>query len=142
VDTDDRSEAEVERNLKDAQPAKGDPDAGGTSRRNLPKFTTRDWLGIAIGIAGTIAIFLIAGDCDDRHIKKNEAGDDAAQIDGGCGLAFVIAIGAFLINLAHVTGILLFESIGYQGGLAKFFSRLSIFGTPLALIAAALIVYA
>ena len=139
--TDNRSEQEAARNLKNAQPAKGDPDAGGTSRRNLPKFSKRDWLGIAIGIAGTLAIFLIAGDCDDKHIKNEEQGDGGAQIDGGCGLAFLIAIGSFLINLAHVTGILLFESIGYQGRLEKLFSRLSIVGTPLALIAAALIVY-
>lgn len=140
--TDQPTEAEAERNLDNAQPAKGDPDAGGTSRRNLPKFSTRDKLGVAVGIAATIALFLIAGDCDDKHIRDNEGGDSFVQIDGGCGIAFLIAIGAFLINLAHVTGIVLFESIGYQGRLEKFFARLSIFGTPLALAIAALIVYA
>lgn len=136
------TEAEAVKNLRDAQPAKGDPDAGGTRRRNLPKFTTRDWLGIVVGITGTIALFLIAGDCDDRHIKAEEQGDELGTFSAGCGTAFLIAIGAFLINLAHLTGILLFESIGYEGKLDKLFSYLTLIGTPLALIAAALIVYA
>ena len=138
---DERTQAEIDRNLKNAEPAKDDPDAGGTSQRNLPKLTTRDWVGIAVAIVGTIALFLIAGDCDDKAIKHEEGGDSFRPFDAGCGVAFVIAIGAFLINLAHVTGILLFEAIGYRGGVEKLFARLSIVGTPLALIAAALFVY-
>lgn len=139
VAEDRRSEAEVERNLEDAQPAKGDPDAGGTSRRNLPKFSTRDWLGIVVGVAGTIALFLIAGDCEDRNIKGEEQGDGLVQVAGGCAIRFLLAVGAFLVNLAHITGILIFESIGYQGRAEKVIAGLTLFGTPAAIVIALLV---
>jgi hypothetical protein len=136
---DRRTEQEVEENLKDAQPAKGDPDAGGTRERNLPKFTTRDWLGIAVGIAGTIALFLIAGDCHDASVGHEEQGNQFVQFSGGCAIRYLLAGGFALINLAHVVGIVLFESVGYHGAAEKWFSRLSLYGTPAAIIVSLLI---
>lgn len=129
----------MERNLENAEPAKDDPTAGGTSRRNLPKFSTRDLLGIVVGVAGTIALFLIAGDCEDPSIKKEEQGDGAVQVAGGCAIRFLIAVGAFLVNFAHITGIVIFESIGYQGRAEKIIAGLTLFGTPAAIVISLLI---
>jgi hypothetical protein len=39
-----------------------------------------------------------------------------------------------LVNIAHVVGLLLFESVGYRGLWERFFARLSLIGTPAAII--------
>lgn len=52
---------------------------------------------------------------------------------------FLIALGMALINLAHVVGIFLFESAGYQGIWSRFIARLSRIGTPIAIGAALLL---
>lgn len=39
------------------------------------------------------------------------------------------------MNLAHVVGLTLMESVSYRGGFAKFFRSLSLIGTPLAAVA-------
>jgi hypothetical protein len=44
------------------------------------------------------------------------------------------AIGIALVNLAHVVGLTLMESVRYRGGFAKFFRYLSLIGTPLAVV--------
>jgi hypothetical protein len=44
----------------------------------------------------------------------------------------LIATGALLINMAHVVGILFFESVDYHGPFQRFFARLSMFGTAAA----------
>jgi hypothetical protein len=46
----------------------------------------------------------------------------------------LIATGALLINMAHVVGILFFESVDYHGPFQKFFARLSLFGTSTAIV--------
>ena len=51
-----------------------------------------------------------------------------------------IAIAIALINMAHVVGLTLFESVRYRGGFAKFFRDLALIGTPLAVLANLLIV--
>jgi hypothetical protein len=38
-----------------------------------------------------------------------------------------------LVNLAHVVGLFLFQSVGYEGLWNRFFARLSLFGTLAAL---------
>src|SRR5215204_220644 len=43
-----------------------------------------------------------------------------------------LATGALLINMAHVVGILFFESVDYHGPFQRFFARLSMFGTAAA----------
>jgi hypothetical protein len=136
---DRRTEAEIARNQRDARPAKDDPDAGGTRERNLPKFSTRDWLGIVVGIAGTIALFIAAAKCHDPNVAMEEQGEHFVQFAGGCAVRYILAGGFALINLAHVVGIILFESVGYQGFFEKWFARLALFGTPAALLASLLI---
>jgi hypothetical protein len=106
---------------------------------NLPPFTGRDWLGIAVAIIGTIALILLAADCHDPTLKDEEQGRNFLKLAEGCSVRALIAGAFFLINLAHVVGLLLFESVGYRGAFEKFFARLSLYGTPLALIVSALI---
>lgn len=58
---------------------------------------------------------------------------------GGCAIRFLIAVGAFLVNFAHITGIVIFESIGYQGRAEKIIAGLTLFGTPAAIVISLLI---
>ena len=41
--------------------------------------------------------------------------------------------------LAHVVGLMLFESVGYRGMIERFFARLSLYGTPAAIVAVLLL---
>jgi hypothetical protein len=93
--------------------------------RNLPPLTGMDVLGIVVAVVGTLALIILAA--------VTAAGDD-----GGIGFVsaarILIALGAALINLAHVVAIFLFESVDYHGRFQRFFAKLSLFGTPLALL--------
>jgi hypothetical protein len=42
-----------------------------------------------------------------------------------------------LINLAHVVGLTLFQAGPHRGGARDFFARLSLYGTPLAIVVSA-----
>ena len=44
-------------------------------------------------------------------------------------------MGIALINMAHVVGLTLFESVHYRGGWETFFRSLALVGTPLAVAA-------
>ena len=52
----------------------------------------------------------------------------------GHAVAILIAIATALVNMAHVVGLTLMESVRYRGGFAKFFRTLSLVGTPLAVL--------
>ncbi len=54
---------------------------------------------------------------------------------GRAAAAILIAIGIALVNMAHVVGLTLMESVRYRGGFAKLFRYLSLIGTPLAVVA-------
>jgi hypothetical protein len=77
---------------------------------NWPPLTPRDIAGIAVAIVGTLLLGMFAS-----------ADPSAARI--------LIALAVALVNLAHVVGIFLFQSVGYEGLWNRFFSRLSMFGT-------------
>jgi hypothetical protein len=96
---------------------------------NLPPLRSRDALGLMIGIVGTIVLIVLAGGCEGGPSKE---GLDA------CAVKMLIAGGAFLINLGHVGALLLMESVKYRGPFERFFSRLSLYGTPLAIVASLL----
>jgi hypothetical protein len=103
---------------------------------NLPPFRRQDALGIAVAILGTIVLFILAGACPDKH---GEQGGEIEQFAGGCALRYLLAGGFFLINLGHLGALLLMESVGYRGPFERFFARLSLIGTPIAIIASLLI---
>jgi len=82
-----------------------------------------DFAGICAGIFGTIIVAILAAAV---AAGGNETGAQAAAI--------LIAIGTALVNMAHVVGLVLMDSVRYHGGFAKFFRYLALVGTPLALV--------
>jgi hypothetical protein len=92
----------------------------------LPGLTRSDLAGMVSGIVGTILAIVLAA-----------AGPGPDSTWGP--VAVLIAIAIALVNMAHVVGLTLFESVRYRGGFAKLFRTLSIIGTPLAVLANLLI---
>jgi hypothetical protein len=84
-----------------------------------------DFAGIVAGIFGTIIVAILAA-----AVAAGSGDNTGAQA-----AAILIAIGVALINMAHVVGLLLMDSVRYHGGFAKFFRSLALVGTPLALVA-------
>jgi hypothetical protein len=94
---------------------------------NLPRFSRFDFAGMVIGVVGTIAAIVLAA-----AGPGPQSGWGAASI--------LIAMGIALVNMAHVVGLTLFESVRYRGGWEKFFRTLALVGTPTAVLVNLLIV--
>ncbi len=93
--------------------------------RNVPPMNRRDLTGILVGFIGTIALGLIAV----------AAGiDDEGDISGAAAAILLLAIGAFLINAAHIVGLLFFQSVNYTGIWERFMARLGMLYTIGALV--------
>jgi hypothetical protein len=73
----------------------------------IPGMTRSDLAGMIAGVLGTILVAILAA---------------------------AIASGVALANLAHVVGLGIFESIRYRGGFARFFRRIALTITPLAIL--------
>jgi hypothetical protein len=101
---------------------------------NWPPLSKRDLAGILVAVIGTIVVGVLAakgvanshGNGNDH--EENRLGAEAAAM-------VLIALGVALVNLAHVIGLFLFQSVHYEGPFNRFFARLSLFGTPAAIIA-------
>jgi hypothetical protein len=91
---------------------------------NMPQVPPGDLAGMAMGIIGTIVAAVLAAAA--AAASDSETGWHAVAI----GVAIAIA----LVNMAHVVGLTLFESVRYHGGFAKFFRLLSLIGTPTAVL--------
>jgi hypothetical protein len=98
-------------------------DRGWRPSGNLPPLTRQNVAGIFVAIVGTLLLAILAADCADNG---------SADIGGACAARILIAIGMALVNLAHVVGLFLFQSVRYEGIWSRFFARLSLIGTPLA----------
>lgn len=94
----------------------------------MPGLTRGDLVGMTFGIVGTIVVIILAA-------VAATGGTDT----GWRAVAIGIAIAVGLINMAHVVGLLLMESVRYRGGFAKFFRDLSMIATPTAIVINALI---
>jgi hypothetical protein len=94
----------------------------------LPGLSRADLAGMVAGVVGTIVTIILAAAISSGGA---EVGWEA--------VAILIAIGIALVNMAHVVGLTLFESVRYRGGFAKFFRTLALVGTPLAVLANLLI---
>ena len=105
-------------------------EVGGRSR-NLPPYSLRDLSGIAVAVIGTTILILLAAGCGEQG---HEGFDDA-----GCAARILIAGGALLVNLAHVVGLVLFQSLRYRGPGERFFAHMSLWGTPIAVIVSLLV---
>jgi hypothetical protein len=91
----------------------------------LPGLSRADFAGMVAGIFGTIVAAILAG----------AVAVDNDEVTGRAAAAILIAIGIALVNMAHVVGLTLMESVRYRGGFAKLFRYLSLIGTPLAVVA-------
>src|SRR5436305_2632262 len=90
----------------------------------VPGLSRTDFSGMVAGVFGTIAAAILAAAVTGEN----------GSISGRAAAAIRIAIAAALVNMAHVVGLTLMESVRYRGGFAKFFRYLSLIGTPLAVI--------
>ena len=88
--------------------------------QNMPPLSRIDMLGIAVAGLGTAALIMIA---------VISAGPEHGNYSAVTIARTLIATGVLLINMAHVVGILFFESVDYHGPFQRFFARLSLFGT-------------
>jgi hypothetical protein len=95
----------------------------------LPGLSRGDFAGIVAAILGTIAAAVLAA-----AVTAEDGADSAAGA-----AAILIAIGTALVNMAHVVGLTLFESVQYRGVFEKLFRNLSLIGTPTAVLANLLI---
>ena len=89
---------------------------------NLPRFSRGDLGGMVVGVVGTIVAIVLAA-----------AGPGPETAAGAASI--LVAMGIALINMAHVVGLTLFESVHYRGGWETFFRSLALVGTPLAVAA-------
>jgi hypothetical protein len=71
-----------------------------------------------------------------NHGKDHEEG----RMGTLAATTILIALGMALINLAHVVGLFLFQSVRYDGIFSRFFARLSLIGTPIAVAVAAVLI--
>jgi len=95
---------------------------------NWPPLSRRDVAGILVAIVGTLLLGILAADClgsDSGAGPDHEEG----RLAGECVARILIALALALINLAHVVGLFLFQSVGYHGMWNRLFARLSLFGT-------------
>jgi hypothetical protein len=90
----------------------------------VPGMTRGDFAGMIAGVFGTIVVAILAAAVASG--SSHEGGWEA--------VAILIAIGIALANLAHVVGLTIMESIRYRGGFAKFFRRVALVITPLAIV--------
>jgi hypothetical protein len=95
----------------------------------FPGLSRSDAAGMVMGIVGTIAAVVLAA----------VGAAEAHTVSGWHAAAVLIAIGIALLNMAHVVGLTLFESVRYRGGFARFFHTLSLVLTPAAVLANLLI---
>lgn len=105
---------------------------------NLPPLSKRDLVGILVAIVGTLLLGILAADCVGD--SNAPAGDfEEGRLGAACIARLLIAVGMALINLAHVVGLFLFQSVGYRGLFSRFFARLSLYGTIGAVLASLLL---
>jgi hypothetical protein len=121
--------------VKDAEGMAG-RDLGWRPSFNMPPLSKRDLGGIFVAIVGTLLLGVLAAACvgGSGHNAFEEGG-----LDSACVARVLIALGMALINLAHVVGLFLFQSVGYEGMWNRFFARLSLFGTPTAIVVSLLL---
>lgn len=91
---------------------------------NWPPLSTRDVAGVLVAILGTLLLGVLAAAC---------VGGEDGGLGAACVARVLIALGIALINLAHVVGLFLFQSVGYEGMWNRFFARLSLYGTSTAI---------
>lgn len=126
----DRADSPHVLDVQETEPGAG-RGKGWRPSANMPPLSRRDIAGILVAIVGTLVLGALAADCVGA---AGGAGDfEEGRLDAPCAARILIATALALVNLAHVVGLFLFQSVGYQGMWSRFFARLSLIGTPTAL---------
>lgn len=102
---------------------------------NMPPFSVRDLLGIVVAVLGTAVLIVLAASCSDFSTDEGLSSSGLS----GCAARLLIAGAIGLANLAHIVGLMLFQTVRYRGFWRNFFAQLSLYGT-LAGIGASLLV--
>jgi hypothetical protein len=106
---------------------------------NWPPLTRRDVVGIVVAIIGTLLLGVLAAKgVANSHGNGND--HEEGRLGAEAAAAVLIALGMALVNLAHVVGLFLFQSVRYEGVFSRFFAKLSLIGTPIAVVIAAVLV--
>jgi hypothetical protein len=106
---------------------------------NWPPLTRRDVFGILVAIIGTLLLGVLAAKgVADSHSRGGDHEEGRLGVQAAA--AILIALAMALINLAHVVGLFLFQSVRYEGIFSRFFAHLSLFGTPIAVAVSAVLV--
>jgi hypothetical protein len=126
-----RNENPTVLDVKSSEPVAG-RQKGWRPSYNLPPLSRRDLAGIFVAIVGTLLLGVLAAECvaDAGGQPDFEEG----RLGTACAAMILIALGIALINLAHVVGLFLFQSVRYEGIFSRFFARLSLIGTPTAVV--------
>jgi len=98
---------------------------------NWPPLSRRDVVGILVAIIGTLALGALAAECVGDATGQGDL--EEGRLGAACAASILIALAIALVNLAHVVGLFLFQSVGYEGIFSRFFARLSLLGTPTAI---------
>jgi hypothetical protein len=115
---------------------RADPEEVEPASRNLPPFSPRDLLGIVVAVVGTIVLVVIAAGAGDL----SEPGGFGADDSFSSGAAQVVIAGLMgLVNVTHVVGLTLVQAGPYRGFWRDFFARLSLYGTPIAIVVSLLV---
>ena len=103
--------------------------------QNMPPFSVRDLLSVGIAVIGTVVLIVLASSCSGFSA---EGGLSTSGLSA-CAARALIAGAIALANLAHIVGLVLFQTVRYRGFWRNFLARLSLYGT-LAGLAGALLV--
>ena len=102
---------------------------------NMPPFSVRDLVGVAVAVVGTIVLIVLASSCSDFSA---EGGLSTSGLSG-CAARVLIAGAVALANLAHIVGLMLFQTVRYRGFWRNLLARLSLYGTLAGIVAALLV---
>jgi hypothetical protein len=101
----------------------------------MPPFSVRDLVGVVVAVVGTIVLIVLASSCSDFSA---EGGLSTSGLSG-CAARVLIAGAVALANLAHIVGLMLFQTVRYRGFWRNLLARLSLYGTLGGIVAALLV---
>jgi hypothetical protein len=129
LDDDGAGVADVEHSSGGEEPEDAEV---GPPTRNMPRLTPRDLGGSVVAVVGTLILIVLAATCEGGAVGGSDA--DLGSSDNACVARYIIAGIAALINVAHVVGLVLFQSVSYRGPVERYFAYVSLYGTPLAIV--------
>jgi hypothetical protein len=102
------------------------PEAGRVTAYELPRMPRRDAAAIAVGVAGTILLGVLAIVCAGNISEEG--------MSAGCAIRIGLALVAFFVTVFHVAALLLFGTLRYRGRWASFAANTMLYGIPPAIV--------